>query len=89
VIKEHGRIVEDQDKKKVSFISCKVNWEWESRGLHNEERHNLHAPPSITGVIKLRRMRRAGHVARMGDEKWIQNFGRKTCREETSRKIKA
>jgi hypothetical protein len=26
----------------------------------------------------LQRMRKAGHVARMGDEKWEQNFGWKT-----------
>jgi len=40
-----------------------------SRGwtrLHNEELHNLHASPSIVGVIKSRSMRWAAHVAPMG-----------------------
>jgi hypothetical protein len=36
------------------------------RKLHNEELHNLYSSPSIIGMIKSRRMRWAGHVARMG-----------------------
>jgi hypothetical protein len=38
------------------------------RKLHNEELHNLHSSPSIIRMIKPRRMRWAGHVARMGDK---------------------
>jgi hypothetical protein len=33
--------------------------------LHNEELHNLYASPDIITVIKSRRMRWVGHVARM------------------------
>jgi hypothetical protein len=36
------------------------------RKLHNEELHNLYSSPSIFRMIKSRRMRWAGHVARMG-----------------------
>jgi hypothetical protein len=36
------------------------------RKLHNEELHNLYSSPSIIRVIKSRRMRCAGHVARIG-----------------------
>jgi hypothetical protein len=36
------------------------------RELHNEELHNLYGSPSIIRMIKSRRMRGAGHVARMG-----------------------
>jgi hypothetical protein len=36
------------------------------RKLHNEELDNLHSSPSIIRIIKSRRMRWAGHVARMG-----------------------
>jgi hypothetical protein len=36
------------------------------RKLHNEELHNLYSSPSIIRMIKWRRMRWAGHVARMG-----------------------
>jgi hypothetical protein len=34
--------------------------------LHNEELHNLYFSPSIIRMIKSRRMRWAGHVARLG-----------------------
>jgi hypothetical protein len=36
------------------------------RKLRNEELHSLYSSPSISRVIKSRRMRWAGHVARMG-----------------------
>jgi hypothetical protein len=35
------------------------------RKLHNEELHNLYSSSSIIRMIKSRRMRWAGHVARM------------------------
>jgi hypothetical protein len=35
--------------------------------LHNEELHNLYSSPNIIRMIKLRRMKCAGHVARMGE----------------------
>jgi hypothetical protein len=34
--------------------------------LHNEELHNLYCSPSIIRIIKSRRMRWMGNVARMG-----------------------
>jgi hypothetical protein len=43
------------------------------RKLHNEELHNLYSSPSIIRIIKSRRMRWAGDVARMGEK-------RNTCR---------
>jgi hypothetical protein len=36
------------------------------RKLHNDELHDLYSSPNIVRVIKSRRMRWAGHVARMG-----------------------
>jgi hypothetical protein len=37
------------------------------RKLHNEELHNLYSSPNIIRMSKSRRMRWAGHVARMGE----------------------
>jgi len=37
--------------------------------LHNEELNDLYSSPNIVRVIKSRRMRWAGHVARMGEER--------------------
>jgi hypothetical protein len=41
-----------------------VTGEW--RKLHNEKLNDLYSLPSIVRVVKSRRMRWAGHVARMG-----------------------
>ena len=45
-----------------------VTGEWR---LHNEERNDLYSSPNIVRVIKSGRMRWAGHVARMGEERWM------------------
>jgi hypothetical protein len=39
------------------------------RKLHNEELPNLYSSPSIIGIIKSKRMRWVGHVARMGEKR--------------------
>jgi len=43
-----------------------VTGEW--RRLHKEELNDLYSSPNIVRVIKSRRIRWAGHVARMGEE---------------------
>jgi hypothetical protein len=44
-----------------------VNGEW--RKLHNEELRDLYSSPSIIRLIKSRRMRWVGHVARIGEKR--------------------
>jgi hypothetical protein len=39
------------------------------RKLHNEELRNLYSSPSIIRIIKSRRMRWTGHVARLGEKR--------------------
>jgi hypothetical protein len=46
-----------------------VTGEW--RKLHNEELHNMYSSPDIIRQFKSRRMRWAGNVARMGEERKV------------------
>jgi len=51
-----------------------IKGEW--RKLHNEERNDLYSLPNIVWMIKSKRMRWAGFVARMGgEESRIQRYG--------------
>ena len=43
--------------------------EW--RKVHNEELNDLYSSPNIVRVIKSRRTRWAGHVARMGERSGV------------------
>ena len=46
-----------------------VTVEW--RKLHNEELNDLYSLPNSVRVVKSRRMRWAGHVARMGEDRGV------------------
>ena len=49
-----------------------VTGEW--RKLHNEELNDLYCSPNIIRVIKSRRIRWAGHVARLRETKGVHRF---------------
>jgi hypothetical protein len=49
-----------------------VTGEW--RKLHNEELCDLYSSPSIIRIVKSRRMRWAGQVARMGEKRNVYRF---------------
>jgi hypothetical protein len=64
-----------------------VTGEW--RKLHNEELRDLYSSLSIIRIIRSRRMRWAGHVARIGGgEERVQVIGGKARGKETTRKTK-
>jgi hypothetical protein len=62
------RVFENRDLRRIFGPKRdEVTGEW--RKLHNEEFHILYSSPNIIRQIKSRRMRWAGHVVRMGEEK--------------------
>ena len=56
-----------------------VTGDW--RRLHNKKLNDLYCLPNIVRVIKSRRMRWAGHVARMGEKRGVYRVLVKTRRE--------
>jgi hypothetical protein len=56
----------------MSVKSDEVTGEW--RRLHYKELYALYSSPAIIRVIKSRRLRWAGHVARMGRGKVLAGF---------------
>jgi hypothetical protein len=65
-----------------------VKGEW--RKLLNEELNGLYSLPNIVRVIKSRRLRWVGHVARMGGrERCVQGSGGETWGKETAGETQA
>ena len=53
----------------INLVLYEITGEW--RKLHNEELSDLYSLPNIVRVVKSRRMRWAGHVARMGEGRGV------------------
>jgi hypothetical protein len=58
-------VFENRDLRKIFGRKREEDGSW--RKLHNNELHNLYSAPNIVRVINSRRMRWAGHVARMAE----------------------
>jgi hypothetical protein len=57
------RVFENRVLRKIFGPKREEDGSW--RKLYNDEIHSLYSSPNIVSVIKSRRMRWAGHVARM------------------------
>jgi hypothetical protein len=67
---EHGlRVFENRVLRRIFGPKREEDGSW--RKLHNDELHNLYSSPNIVTVIKSRRMRWVGHVARMGEGRGV------------------
>jgi hypothetical protein len=59
------RVFENRVLRSIFGPKRKEDESW--RKLHDDELHSLYSSPSIVRVVKSRRMRWAGHVARIGE----------------------
>jgi hypothetical protein len=70
------RVFENRVLSKIFGPKREEDGSW--RKLHNDELHSLYSSRNIVKVIKSRRMRWAGHVARLegrGGERCLRGFG--------------
>jgi hypothetical protein len=64
------RVFENRVLRRV-FVPRRDEVTEDERKIRNEELNDLYCSPNIVRVIKLRKMREAGHVARMGDRRGV------------------
>jgi hypothetical protein len=63
------RVFENRVLRRIFGPKRKEDGSW--RKLHNDQLHSLYSSPNVVRVIKARRMRWAGHVARMGEGRGV------------------
>ena len=66
------RVFENRILRRLFGPKRDENGKW--RMLHNEELHSVYCSPNIVRVIKSRRLRWAGHVARIGEVGVLSKF---------------
>jgi transcription termination factor 2 len=66
------RVFENRVLRKISGPKREEDRSW--RKFYNDEFHSLYFSPNIVRMIKSRRMRWAGHVARMGEGRVVYRF---------------
>jgi hypothetical protein len=64
------RVFENRVLRKIFGPKREEDGSWKKK-LHNDELHSLYSSPNIVRVMKLRRMKWARHVARMGEGRGI------------------
>jgi hypothetical protein len=69
---EHGLRVFQNKVLSTFGPKREVDGSW--RKLHNDDLHNLYSSPNIVRIIKARRLRWVGHVARMGEGEVLTGF---------------
>jgi hypothetical protein len=79
------RVFENRVLMRIFGPKREVDGSWKI--LHNDELHNLYSSPNIVMVIKSRKTRWAGHVARMGRPEGKRPLGRPRGRWEDNIKI--
>jgi hypothetical protein len=63
------RVLENKMLRKIFGPKREEDGSW--RRFRNDELHSLYSSPNVVRVIKSRRMRWAGHVARMGEGRGV------------------
>jgi hypothetical protein len=79
------RVFENRVLRRIFGPKREEDGSW--RKLHNDKIHSLYSSPNIVWVIKSRRMRWAGHLARMGEGRDVYRvlFGRPEAKRPLGR----